>query len=155
MDILTTIRLGSRESSRGGINMRVNNIGFIPTLVFLLFIGLSFGANAANQNVVQVIAIDTNGNTGAYLENVKELFAYQKELAPEAETRVYLAGLSGTTTGTIYVIVKYPDIVYMANTFKSFKADEKWKKMRADLAQKTGRKIISNSLAFLRVKRRC
>jgi len=148
VDILTTIRLGSRESSRGGINMRVNNIGFIPTLVFLLFIGLSFGANADNQNVVQVIAIDTNGNTGAYLENVKELFAYQKELAPEAETRVYLAGLSGTTTGTIYVIVKYPDIVYMANTFKSFKADEKWKKMRADLAQKTGRKIISNSVLY-------
>ena len=148
MDFLTTIKLGSRESSRGGIDMRVNNKGFIQTLVFLLFIGLSFGANAASQKVVQVIAIDTNGNTGAYLENVKELFAYQKELAPEVETRVYLAGLSGTTTGTIYVIVKYPDIVYMANTFKSFKADEKWKKMRADLAQKTGRKIISNSVLY-------
>ncbi len=148
MDILTTIRLGSRESSRGGVDMRVNNKGFIQILVFLLFIGLSFGANAANQKVVQVIAIDTNGNTGAYLENVKKLFAYQKELAPEAETRVYLAGLSGTTTGTIYVIVKYPDIVYMANTFKSFRADEKWKKMRADLAKKTGRKIISNSLLY-------
>jgi hypothetical protein len=148
MDFLTTIKLGSRESSRGGIDMRVNNKGFIQTLVFLLFIGLSFGANAANQKVVQVIAIDTNGNTGAYLENVKELFAYQKELAPEAETRVYLAGLSGTTTGTIYVIVKYPDIVYMAKIFKSFKADEKWKKMRADLAQKTGRKIISNSVLY-------
>jgi len=128
MDFLTTIKLGSRESSRGGIDMRVNNKGFIQTLVFLLFIGLSFGANATNQKVVQVIAIDTNGNTGAYLENVKKLFAYQKELAPEVETRVYLAGLSGTTTGTIYVIVKYPDIVYMANTFKSFRADEKWKK---------------------------
>jgi len=128
--------------------MRVNNQGFIQTLVFLLFIGLSFGANADNQNVVQVIAIDTNGNTGAYLENVKELFAYQKELAPEAKSRVYLAGLSGTTTGTVYVIVKYPDIVYMANTFKSFKADEKWKKIRADLAQKTGRKIISNSVLY-------
>jgi hypothetical protein len=148
MDFLTTIKLGSRESSRGEIDMRVNNKGFIQTLVFLLFIGLSFGANAANQKVVQVIAIDTNGNTGAYLENVKKLLAYQKELAPEAETRVYLAGLSGTTTGTIYVIVKYPDIVYMANTFKSFKADEKWKKMRADLAQKTGRKIISNSILY-------
>ncbi len=128
--------------------MRVNNQGFIPTLVFLLFIGLSFGANADNQNVVQVIAIDTNGNTGAYLENVKELFAYQKELAPEAKSRVYLAGLSGTTTGTVYVIVKYPSMVYMANTFTSFKADEKWKKMRADLAKKTGRKIISNSLLY-------
>ena len=132
----------------GEIDMRVNNKGFIQTLVFLLFIGLSFGANAANQKVVQVIAIDTNGNTGAYLENVKELFAYQKELAPEAKSRVYLAGLSGTTTGTVYVIVKYPSMVYMANTFTSFKADEKWKKMRADLAQKTGRKIISNSVLY-------
>ncbi len=128
--------------------MRVNNQGFIPTLVFLLFIGLSFGANADNQNVVQVITIDTNGNTGAYLENVKELFAYQKELAPEAKSRVYLAALSGTTTGTVYVIVKYPSMVYMANTFSRFKADEKWKKMRTDLAQKTGRKIISNSLLY-------
>ena len=128
--------------------MRVNNKGFIPTLFFLLFIGLSFGANADSQKVVQVIAIDTNGNTGAYLESVKELFAYQKELAPEAETRVYLAGLSGTTTGTIYVIVKYPSMIYMANTFTSFKADEKWKLMRAGLAQKTGRKIISNSVLY-------
>ena len=39
-------------------------------------------------------------------------------------------------------------MVYMANTFTSFKADKKWKKMRADLAQKTGRKIISNSLLY-------
>ena len=128
--------------------MRVNSKGFISTLVFLLFIGLSFGANADSQIVVQVLAIDTNGNTGAYLENVKGLFAYQKEIAPEAKTRVYLAGLSGTTTGTVYVIVEYPSMVYMANSFKSFKANEKWKKMRADLAQKTGRKIISNSLLY-------
>jgi len=148
MDFLTTIRLGSRESSIGGIDMRVNNKGFIQTLVFLLSIGLSFSVNADSQKIVQVIAIDTNGNTGAYLENLKGLFAYQKELAPEAESRVYLAGLSGTTTGTVYVIVKYPSMVYMANTFTSFKADEKWKKMRADLAQKTGRKIISNSLLY-------
>ena len=148
MDFLTTIRLGSRESSIGGIDMRVNNKGFIQTLVFLLSIGLSFSVNADHQYVVQVIAIDTNGNTGAYLENLKGLFAYQKELASEAESRVYLAGLSGTTTGTVYVIVKYPSMVYMANTFTSFKADEKWKKMRADLAQKTGRKIISNSLLY-------
>ncbi len=132
----------------GRINMQVNNKGFIQTLVFLLFIGLSFVANADSQNIVQVIAIDTNGNTGAYLENVKELFAYQKELAPEAKSRVYLAGLSGTTTGTVYVIVKYPNMVYMANTFTSFKADEKWKKMRADLVKKTGRKLISNSLLY-------
>jgi len=96
MVCLTIIGLGLHERSGGGINMRVNNQGFIQTLVFLLFIGLSFGANADNQNVVQVIAIDTNGNTGAYLENVKELFAYQKELAPEAKSRVYLAGLSGS-----------------------------------------------------------
>ena len=128
--------------------MQVNNKGFIQTLIFLLFIGLSFGANADSQNIVQVIAIDTNGNTGAYLENVKELFAYQKELAPEAKSRVYLAGLSGTTTGTVYVIIKYPSMVYMANTFSRFKADEKWRKMRTDLAQKTGRKIISNSLLY-------
>ncbi len=148
MDSLTTIRLGSRESSRGGLDMRVNNKSFIQTLIFLLFIGLSFGANADSQKVVQVIAVDTNGNTGAYLENVKELFAYQKKLAPEAKSRVYLAGLSGTTTGTVYVIVKYPNVVYMANTFTSFKADEKWKKMRADLVQKTGRKLISNSLLY-------
>jgi len=128
--------------------MRVFNKGFIPTLVFLLFIVLSFGANADSQKVVQIIAIDTNGNTNAYIENAKELFAYQKELAPESESRVYLARFSGTTTGTVYVIVKYPSMVYMANTFKSFRADEKWKKMRADLAKKTGRKIISNSLLY-------
>ena len=128
--------------------MQVNNKGFVSTLVFLLTIGFSFGANADSQKVIQVIAIDTNNNTGTYLENVKELFAYQEELAPEAKSRVYLAGLSGTTTGTVYVIVKYPSMVYMANTFTSFKADGKWKKMRADLAQKTGRKIISNSLLY-------
>jgi hypothetical protein len=128
--------------------MRVNNKGFVQTLVFLLFIGLSIGANAAGQKVIQVIAIDTNGNTGAYLENVKGLIAYQKELAPESESRVYLARFSGTTTGTVYVIVKYPSMVYMANTFKSFRADEKWKLMRAGLAQKTGREIISNSILY-------
>jgi hypothetical protein len=128
--------------------MQYDSKGFISTLVFLLIIGLSFGANADSQKVVQVIAVDTNDNTGTYLENVKGLLAYQKELAPEAESRVYLAGLSGTTTGTVYVIVKYPSMVYMANTFKNFRADEKWKKMRADLAKKTGREVISNSILY-------
>jgi hypothetical protein len=59
-----------------------------------------------------------------------------------------LARFSGTTTGTVYVIVKYPSMVYMANIFKSFRADEKWKLMRAGLAQKTGREIISNSILY-------
>jgi len=58
MDFLTTIRLGSRESSIGGIDMRVNNKGFIQTLVFLLSIGLSFSVNADSQKIVQVIAIE-------------------------------------------------------------------------------------------------
>ena len=127
--------------------MQYNN-GFISTLVFLLIMGLSFGASADSQTVVQVIAVDTKGNLDGYLANVKPLLAYQKELAPEAETSVYLARLSGNTTGTVYVIIKYPTLVYMANAFSKFIADEKWKKMRADFVQKTGRKIISDSLLY-------
>lgn len=118
------------------------------TLVLVLGVCGSAQLNAADKTaVVQVVAIDTHGNTAAYLKGLTAVLARNKELAPKSDFHVYQAGFSGNTTGMIYIVIDYPSMTYLAEVGDKVTSDPEWKKGVEEL-EKTGRTIESDSILF-------
>jgi len=101
---------------------------------------------AEEQAVVQVMAIDTHGNTNAYLENVKIVIDRQNQVVPGLRTKIYQAGLAGTDVGTLYVVVEFASMKSMVESVAKLQADAEWNRLRKIVAAKTDRTMISNSL---------
>ena len=94
---------------------------------------------------MQVLAIDTHGNTAAYIASLKAVLDRIEELAPESNSRVWEATFSGDTTGTVYVVIEYPSMAAFASASDKISADEAFAKVVAVLAE-TGRTVESNSI---------
>ena len=101
---------------------------------------------AEEQAVVQVMTIDTHGNTKAYLENVKTVIDRQNQVVPGLRTKIYQAGLAGTDTGKLYVVVEFASMKAMAESLAKLQADAEWNRLRKIVVAKTERTMISNSL---------
>ncbi len=127
----------------------MKNMTFAMT-VCLAMVGvfLISGSSLAEENsdtVLQVVRIDTHGNTAAYVASLKAVLDRLEELAPETNSRVWVATMSGDKTGTVYVVIEHPSMAsFAATTEKSF-ADEAYTKGVAALAA-TGRTLESNSV---------
>ncbi len=114
-------------------------------MVGVFLISGSSPAQEDSDTVLQVVRIDTHGNTAAYVASLKAVLDRIEELAPESNSRVWEATFSGDTTGTVYVVIEYPSMAsFAAATEKSF-ADEAFTKGVAALAA-TGRTVESNSV---------
>ncbi len=114
-------------------------------MVGVFLISGSSPAQEDSDTVLQVVRIDTHGNTAAYVTSLKAVLDRIDELAPESNSRVWEATFSGDTTGTVFVVIEYPSMAsFAAATEKSF-ADEAFTKGVAALAA-TGRTVESNSV---------
>ena len=102
-------------------------------------------ARADSDTVMQVITIDTHGNTAAYLASVKAVLNRIEQLAPESSARVWEASISGNTVGTVYVVVEYPSLASFAAAAEKSVADEAYTKAVAALVA-TGRTVESVSV---------
>ncbi len=127
----------------------MKNMTFAMT-VCLAMVGvfLISGASQAEEDsdtVLEVVQIDTHGNTAAYVASLKAVLDRIKELAPESNSRVWEATFSGDTTGTVYVVVEYPSMASLAAATEKFAADETFTKGVAALAE-TGRTVESRSV---------
>jgi len=127
----------------------MKNMTFAMT-VCLAMVGvfLISGSSLAEEDsdtVVQVVTIDTHGNTAAYVASLKAVLDRIEELAPESNSRVWEATFSGDTTGTIYVVIEYPSMAAFAAAAEKTLADEAFTKGVAALAA-TGRTLESNSV---------
>ena len=114
-------------------------------MVGVFLISSSSPAQEDSNTVLQVVTIDTHGNTAAYVASLKAVLDRIEDLAPESNSRVWEAGLSGDTTGTVYVAIEYPSMAAFASAADKISADEAFAKAVAALAE-TGRTIESNSL---------
>ena len=103
---------------------------------------------AEEQAVVQVMTIDTHGNTKAYLENVKTVIDRQNQVVPGLRTKIYQAGLAGTDVGTLYVVVEFTSMQSMAESLAKLQADAEWNRLRKIAAVKTERTMLSHSLLY-------
>ena len=100
---------------------------------------------AEDSPVVELVTVDTQGNTKAYLNNVKGVLARMKTLAPKMNNRVYRSLYGGTETGIIYVVNEFPSLTYLAEAVKKFENDEEYINGLKILG-KTERKLISESI---------
>ena len=127
----------------------MKNITFAMT-VYVAVVGvfLISGSSLAEEDsntVLQVVTIDTHGNTAAYVASLKTVLDRLEELAPESNSRVWVATMSGDQTGTVYVVIEYPSMAAFAAATETVFVDEVWTKGVAALAE-TGRTIESQSL---------
>ncbi len=116
--------------------------------VVMVGVFLISGPSQAQEDsgaVMQVVTIDTHGNTAAYLASVKAVLERIEELAPESNSRVWEATCSGDTTGTVYVVIEYPSMASFAAATENLFADESFTKGVAALVA-TGRTVESTSV---------
>jgi len=116
--------------------------------VVMVGVFLISGPSQAQEDsgaVMQVVTIDTHGNTAAYLASVKAVLERIEELAPESNSRVWVATFSGDTVGTVYVVVEYPSMASFAAATENSFADEAFTKGVAALVA-TGRTVESTSV---------
>ena len=127
----------------------MKNMTFAMTLcVAMVGVFLISGSSQAEEDsntVLQVVTIDTHGNTAAYVASLKAVLDRLEELAPESNSRVWEATMSGDTTGTVYVVIEYPSMAAFAAATETVFVDEAWIKGVAALAE-TGRTVESQSL---------
>ena len=127
----------------------MKNITFAMTVcVAVVGVFLISGSSQAEEDsdtVLQVVTIDTHGNTAAYVASLKAVLDRIEELAPESNSRVWEATFSGDTTGTVYVVVEYPSMASFAAAIEKSGADEAFTKGVAALAA-TGRTVESSSV---------
>ncbi len=127
----------------------MKNMSFAMTVCVaiagVLLISGSSLAEEDSDNVLQVVRIDTHGNTAAYVASLKAVLDRIEELAPESNSRVWEATFSGDTTGTVYVAIEYPSMAAFDSATDNISADEAFAKGVAALAE-TGRTVESNSL---------
>ncbi len=102
-------------------------------------------AEEDSDTVLQIVTIDTHGNTAAYVASLKAVLDRIEELAPESNSRVWQATFSGDTTGTVYVVIEYPNMASFAAATETSGADEAFTEGVAALAA-TGRTLESNSV---------
>jgi len=114
-------------------------------MVGVFLISGSSLAEEDSNTVLQVVTIDTHGNTAAYVASLKAVLDRLEELAPESNSRVWEATMSGDTTGTVYVVIEYPSMAAFAAATETVFVDEAWTKGVAALAE-TGRTVESQSL---------
>ena len=123
------------------------SIMFVKAMVFAgILVVAPVQVSAEEQPVVQIMIIDTHGSTKTYLEHVKAVIERQNQVVPNLRTRIYLAGLAGTDTGKLYVMVEFPNLLARAEAVTKLENDEEWNRLRKIVAAKTDRTMISNSL---------
>ena len=125
-----------------------NMTSALAVCVAMVGVFLISGSSSAQEDsdaVLQVIRIDTHGNTEAYVAALKAVLDRTEELAPESNSRVWVATMSGDTTGTVYVVIEYPSMAAFAAATDKTLADEALTKGIAALAE-TGRTVESQSL---------
>ena len=118
--------------------------GLALALTFTLGVGQA-GAQEAPK-VINVLSIDTGGDTDAFLEFAKRAQELQTKHGGTGNQRVWLSTLSGPTTGTVFVAVEYANLVAMAQSQAKVGATPDWQKFVAEF-QKSGMRVVSNSLS--------
>jgi len=114
-------------------------------MVGVFLISGSSQAEEDSDTVLQLVRIDTHGNTAAYVASLRAVLDRIEELAPESNSRVWEATFSGDTTGTVYVVVEYPSMASLAAATEKSDADEAFTESVAALAA-TGRTVESSSV---------
>ena len=118
--------------------------GLALALTFTLGVGQA-GAQEAPK-VINVLSVDTGGDTDAFLVFAKRARELQSKHGGTGNQRVWLSTLAGPNTGSVIVAVEYASLVAMAQSQAKVGATPEWQKFVADF-QKSGMRVLSSSLS--------
>jgi hypothetical protein len=75
---------------------------------------------------VQVITVDTNGNTSAYLAALRPFIDLIHQYAPRAEIEVLERINGGSPTGAVYILVRHPDLEHLRSANQRMRTGSDW-----------------------------
>ena len=123
-----------------------NAILFFAVLVLLSFVASGQVSAQEAPKVINVLSVDTGGDTAAFLEFTKRAKAIGDQHGGTGNQRVWLSSFAGPNTGTVVVAVEYPSAVSMAQSQAKVNSSPEWQKFVADF-QASGMRVISNSVS--------
>lgn len=100
-------------------------------------------APAADAAVIRVVVVQVE-NMEAYVKELEKGQAILKKLGAVQQLRVWRARFAGPETGTIVVLVEFPDLAALAEDDKKTNASAEFQTWIKNLAKQ--RKIVSDSL---------
>jgi hypothetical protein len=104
-----------------------------------------FSAPLQAEPVLLVTTVDTHGQTEEYLNRLDRTLAIAKRISPAATWRIWVAAVSGTATGDVYVTVEFSDMAAYAEGTERQNASKEFNDSIAALAE-MGREIVSRSM---------
>ena len=104
-----------------------------------LFVG-AIDTAGGGPGVVQVITVDTHGDAAAYVAALQPLIELLHEIAPRAEVRILERTDEGDPTGSILVLVRHPNLVYLEGANERTRINKRWAEAIAAL-ELTGRTV--------------
>jgi hypothetical protein len=119
----------------------------VLALAFTLVLGIGQASAQEPPKVINVLAIDTGGDTDKFLEFAKRARQITEQHGGTGNQRVWLSTLAGPNTGSVVVAVEYPSMVSMAQSQAKVNSTPEWQKFVDDF-QESGMGVRSNSLSF-------
>ena len=120
---------------------RVVGIGLA---VFVAF-GTPTDVRADGPTASQVIVVDVNGNLMGFFALREKIEALSKKLGVGGKSRVMQGIFAGAETGSVAVVVEYPDVVTLAQSFSALSASPELQAIGQE-AQSLGIQIVSRSV---------
>jgi hypothetical protein len=134
----------------GGVSQPENYMRLASLVVGLalaiLFVAASPAFAQSPPRVINIIGIETGGDTAKFLEFVKRARAINEQYGSTGTTRVFQATLAGPNTGNMAVAVEFPSMTSMAESQAKIGPSPEWQKFVADF-QAAGMSVISNSVS--------
>ena len=116
------------------------------SLAFVLVLGVGPAGAQEAPKVINVLSIDTGGDTDGFLKFAKRAQELTAKHGGTGSQRVFLSTLAGPNTGSVIVAVEYPNMVSMAQSQAKVNSTKDWQKFIADF-QKSGMRVLSSSLS--------
>ena len=135
------------ESDLGGyLGETVKSIAWIigVSLAAFVVLGAANGASAQSP-IINLIAVDDNGDLPGVLDIVKRARAINERLGTPGMTRVWQATLAGDEANSVVIGVEYPSLEALAQAQAKQVGDSEWQKLIEDVQAK-GISVTSNSV---------
>ena len=96
--------------------------------------------------VVQVVQVDIAGNLARFMELMGQVDAINEKYGSTGERRILQSTLAGPNTGTVFIVIEFPNFVSMAESVSKINASPEFAQLGAE-AQAAGLRIVSNSVS--------
>jgi hypothetical protein len=96
-------------------------------------------------HVVNVLVFDVGANLAKFREVSQRAQSIGEKYGSAGKARIWMSQFAGNNTGTVVVVVEYPNLTAMAQSMSKVNTSPEWRQLVADV-QGGGIKLLSNSV---------